>query len=82
MPTVACAFASAAKEALVAAQLPAPAIISVTKNPAAVPRPIAGPTVPAIGPMATVLEIVGTAKADRGHRCEEHSCCGAWRDCY
>jgi hypothetical protein len=26
--------------------------------------------------MATVLEIVGTAKADRGRRCEEHSCCG------
>jgi hypothetical protein len=26
--------------------------------------------------MATVLEIVGTAKADHGHRCEEHSCCG------
>jgi hypothetical protein len=26
--------------------------------------------------MATDLEIVGTAKADRGRRCEEHSCCG------
>jgi hypothetical protein len=28
--------------------------------------------------MATVVEIVGTAKADRGRgrRCEEHSCCG------
>jgi hypothetical protein len=22
------------------------------------------------------LEIVGTSKADRGRRCEEHSCCG------
>jgi hypothetical protein len=26
--------------------------------------------------MATVLEIAGTSKADRGRRCEEHSCCG------
>jgi hypothetical protein len=26
--------------------------------------------------MATVLEIVGMAKADRGRHCEEHSCCG------
>ena len=78
MPTEAWAFASAAKEALVAAQPPAPAITSIAKKPATFPCPIAGPTVPAIGPMATVLEIVGTAKADRGHRCEEHSCCGAW----
>ena len=70
------AFASAAKEAPVAAQPPAPAITSVAKKPAAVRRPIAGPTVPAIRPMATVLEIVGTAKADRGRRCQEHSCCG------
>ena len=70
------AFASAAKEAPVAAQPPAPAITSVDKKPAAVRRPIAGPTVPAIRPMAAVLEIVGTAKADRGRRCEEHSCCG------
>ena len=76
------AFASAAKEAPVAAQPPTPAITSVAKKPAAVRRPIAGPTgvpgptVPAIRPMATVLEIVGTAKADRGRRCEEHSCCG------
>ena len=75
------AFASAAEEAPVAAQPPAPAITSVAK-PAAVRHPIAGPTgvpgptVPAIRPMATVLEIVGTAKADRGRRCEEHSCCG------
>ncbi len=22
------------------------------------------------------MEIVGTAKVDRGRRCEEHSCCG------
>ena len=76
------AFASAAEEAPVAAQPPTPAITSVAKKPAAVRRPIAGPTgvpgptVPAIRPMATVLEIVGTAKADRGRRCEEHSCCG------
>ena len=70
------AFASAAKEAPVAAQPPAPAITSVAKKPAAVRRPIAGPTVPAIRPMATVLEIVGTAKAERGRRSEEHSCCG------
>ena len=69
------ACASAAKEAPVAAQPPTPAITSVTKKPAAVRRPIAGPTVPAIRPMATVLEIVGTAKADRGRRCEVHSCC-------
>jgi hypothetical protein len=71
------AFASGAKEAPVAAQPPAPA----DKKPAAVCRPIAGPTgvpgptVPAIRP-TTVLEIVGTAKADRGRLCEEHSCCG------
>jgi hypothetical protein len=26
--------------------------------------------------MATVVEIVVTLKADRGRRCEEHSCCG------
>ena len=71
------AFASGAKEAPVAAQPPAPA----DKKPAAVCRPIAGPTgvpgptVPAIRP-TTVLEIVGTAKADRGCLCEEHSCCG------
>jgi hypothetical protein len=32
------------------------------------------PTVPAIRPMDMVLEIVGTARADRGRRCEEHSC--------
>jgi len=70
------AFASAAKEAPVAAQPPAPAITSIAKKPVAVRRPIAGPTVPAIRPMATVLEIVGTAKADRGRRCQEHSCCG------
>ena len=72
------AFASAAKEAPVAAQPPAPAITSVTKKPATVRRPIAGPMMPAIRPMATVVEIVGTAKADRGRgrRCEEHSCCG------
>ena len=90
------AFAYAAKEAPVAAQPPAPAITSVAKKPAAVRRPIAGPTgvpgptvpasirptdvpgptVPAIRPMATVLEIVGTAKAERGRRSEEHSCCG------
>ena len=76
------AFASAAEEAPVAAQPPTPAITSVAKKPAAVRRPIAGPTgvpgptVPAIRPMATVLEIVGTAKADRGRRFEEHSCCG------
>ena len=77
------AFASAAaEEPPVAAQPPAPDITSVAKKPAAVRRPIAGPTgvpgptVPAIRPMATVLEIVGTAKADRGRRCEEHSCCG------
>jgi hypothetical protein len=71
------AFASAAKEAPVDAQPPDPAIItSVAKKPAAVRRPIAGPTVPAIRPMATVLDIVGTAKADRGRRCEVHSCCG------
>ena len=77
------AFASAAaEEPPVAAQPPAPAITSVAKKPAAVCRPIAGPTgvpgptVPAIRPMATVLEIVGTAKADRGCLCEEHSCCG------
>ncbi len=57
------AFASAAKEAPVAAQPPAPAITLVAKKPAAVHRPIAGPTVPAIRPMATVLEIVGTVKA-------------------
>ena len=69
------AFASAAKEALVAAQPPDLAITSVAKKPAAVRRPIAGPTVPAIRPMATVLEIVGTAKAD-GRCCEVHSCCG------
>ncbi len=56
------AFAYAAKEAPVAAQPPAPAITSVAKKPAAVRRPIAGPTVPAIRPMATVLEIVGTAR--------------------
>ena len=57
------AFASAAKEAPVDAQPPDPAIItSVAKKPAAVRRPIAGPTVPAIRPMATVLEIVGTAR--------------------
>jgi len=42
------AFASAAKEAPVAAQPPAPAITSIAKKPAAVRRPIAGPTVPAI----------------------------------
>ncbi len=72
------AFASGAKEAPVAAQPPAPA----DKKPAALCRPIAGPTgvpgptVPAIRPMATVLEIVGMAKADRGRHCEEHSCCG------
>ena len=85
-------FASGAKKAPVAAQPPAPA----DKKPAAVRRPIAGPTgmpgptvpasirptgvpgqmVTAIRPMATVLEIVGTAKADRGRRCQEHSCCG------
>jgi hypothetical protein len=70
------AFASAAKEAPVAAQLPAPVITSVTKKPATVRRPIAGPMVPAICPMATVLEIVGTAKMDCGRRCQEHSCCG------
>ena len=70
------AFASAAKEAPVAAQPPAPAITSIAKKPVAVRRPIAGPTVPAIRPMATVLEIVGTAKAERGRRSEEHSCCG------
>ncbi len=58
-------FATAAKEAPVAAQPPAPAITSIAKKPAAVRRPIAGPTVPAIRPMATVLEIVGMAKADR-----------------
>ncbi len=70
------AFASTAKEVPVAAQPPAPAITSVSKKPAAVRRPIAGPTVvPAIRPMATVLEIVGTAKADCGCHCEEHSCC-------
>ena len=71
-------FASGAKKAPVAAQPPTPA----DKKPAAVRRPIAGPTgvpsrtVPAIRPMSTVLEIVGTSKADRGRRCEEHSCCG------
>jgi len=70
------AFASAAKEAPVAAQPPAPAITSIAKKPAAVRRPIAGPTVPAIRPMATVLEIVGMTKADCGRRCQEHSCCG------
>jgi hypothetical protein len=70
------AFATAAKDAPVAAQPPDPAITSITKKPAAVRRPIAGPTVPAIRPMATVLEIVGTVKADRGRRCEVHSCCG------
>jgi hypothetical protein len=71
------AFASAAKEVPVAAQPPAPAITSVAKKPAAVRRPIVDPmVVPAIRPMATVLEIAGTAKADRGRRCEEHSCCG------
>jgi len=70
------AFASAAKEAPVAAQPPAPAITSIAKKPAAVCRPIAGPTVPVIRRMATVLEIVGMAKVDRGRRCEEHSCCG------
>ena len=75
------AIASGAKEAPEAAQPPAPAITSVDKKPAAVRRPIAGPTgvpgptVPAIRP-TTVLEIVGTAKADRGRLCEEHSCCG------
>ena len=89
------AIASGAKEAPEAAQPPAPAITSVDKKPAAVRRPIAGPTgvpgptvpairptgvpgrtVPAIRPMSTVLEIVGTAKEDRGRHCEEHSCCG------
>jgi hypothetical protein len=70
------AFASAAKEAPVAAQPPTPAITSVAKKPVAVRRPIDGPMVPAIRPMATVLEIVGTAKADCDRRCEEHSCCG------
>jgi len=70
------AFASAAKEAPVAAQPPDPAITSVAKKPTAVRCLIAGPTVPAIRPMATVLEIVGTAKADCGRRCEVHSCCG------
>jgi hypothetical protein len=34
------------------------------------------PTVPAIRPMAMTLEIVGTAKGDRGRSCEEHDCCG------
>ncbi len=40
------------------------------------PTGVPGPTAPAIRPMATVLEVVGTARADRGRRFEEHSCCG------
>ena len=31
---------------------------------------------PAVRPMGMVLEIVGTARGDRGHNCDEHTCCG------
>jgi len=34
------------------------------------------PTVPAVRPMGMVLEIVGTARGDRGRNWDEHTCCG------
>ena len=34
------------------------------------------PTVPAVRPMGMVLEIVGTARGDRGRNCDEHEICG------
>ena len=34
------------------------------------------PTVPAVHPMGMVLEILGTARGDRGRNCDEHTCCG------
>jgi hypothetical protein len=67
---VACATVAPAKKAQVAAPLSRPKK-AVAPAPAVHPN---GPTVPAVRPMDMVLEIVGTAKADCGHRCEEHSC--------
>jgi hypothetical protein len=70
--TVARAAVAPAKKAQVAAP-PSRPKKAVALAPAVRPN---GPTVPAICPMDMVLEIVGMAKADRGCRCEEHSCCG------
>ena len=46
------------------------------KHPVDRPRPKDGPTTPAVRPMDALLDVVGTARGDRGRRCEEHKCCG------
>ena len=54
-----------------------PAKKQATGAPAAVVGSMAkGPPCPAVRPMDMVLDIVGTARGDRGRNCDEHEFCG------
>ena len=58
------------------AAAPKPAKKQAMGAPAAVGSMAKGPPCPAVRPMDMVLDIVGTARGDRGRNCDEHEFCG------